>query len=207
MKKFFIWIIILILIFSCAYWLYTQKVMDSLFTTEKKQIENELLDTNANDPTSVDHSPSLEDSLGLALKGVNLSQGENGIELWRLKASWARLSKDRESIQVDSPTVQYLLGDGLNNDTITVRSDKGKIVENQNTIILWKNLLIAQDNKSLTGPYLLYDTKKRHIYFPDGAQFTSPQATSAAGKVTWDLKSNIISGKNGIKVTIHAKNI
>lgn len=207
MKKFFIWIIILILIFSCAYWLYTQKVMDSLFTTEKKQVKNELLDTNANDQTSGDYPSSLEDSLGLALKGVNLSQGENGIELWRLKASWACLSKDRESIQVDSPTVQYLLGDGLNNDTITVRSDKGKIVENQNTIILWKNLLIAQDNKSITGPYMVYDTKKRHIYFPDGAQFTSPQATSAAGKVSWDLKSNIISGKNGIKVTIHAKNI
>lgn len=207
MKKFFIWIIILILIFSCAYWLYTQKVMDSLFTTEKKQVKNELLDTNANDQTSGDHSPSLEDSLGLALKGVNLSQGENGIELWRLKASWARLSKDRESIQVDSPTVQYLLGDGLNNNAITVRANKGKIVENQNTIILWENLLIAQDNKSITGPYMVYDTKKRHIYFPDGAQFTSSQATSEVGKVTWDLKSNIISGKNGIKVTIHAKNI
>ncbi|KAA0205368.1 LPS export ABC transporter periplasmic protein LptC [Lawsonia intracellularis] len=207
MKKFFIWTIILILIFSFAYWLYTQKVMDSLFTTEKKQAGNELLNINDSDPTSVDHSLSLENSLGLALKGVNLSQGENGIELWRLKASWARLSKDRESIQVDSPIVQYLLGDGLNNDAITVRADKGKIVENQNTIILWENLLIAQDNKSITGPYMVYDTKKRHIYFPSGAQFTSPQATSAAGKVTWDLKSNIISGKNGIKVTIHAKNI
>ena len=181
--------------------------MDSLFTTEKKQAGNELLNINDSDPTSVDHSLSLENSLGLALKGVNLSQGENGIELWRLKASWARLSKDRESIQVDSPIVQYLLGDGLNNDAITVRADKGKIVENQNTIILWENLLIAQDNKSITGPYMVYDTKKRHIYFPSGAQFTSPQATSAAGKVTWDLKSNIISGKNGIKVTIHAKNI
>lgn len=205
MKKFFIWTIVVIIILCCGYWVSTQKSMTSLFTTQKNQIGNMVSENGEEKSELTEQTTSFEESLGLALKGVNLSQGENGIELWRLKASWARLSKDRESIHVDKPIVQYLLGDGLSNDTITVCSDKGKITEHQKIITLWENLFIAQGNKHITGPYMVYNAEKRYIYFPNGAQFTSPQATSVVGKVSWDLESNIISGKGGVKVTIHAK--
>lgn len=53
----------------------------------------------------------LEQAVGLAIQGIRLFQGEKGLELWRLNATWAHLSQDGEIINVDSPHVVYALGD------------------------------------------------------------------------------------------------
>lgn len=53
----------------------------------------------------------LEQAVGLAIQGIRLFQGEKGLELWRLNATWAHLSQDGEVINVDSPHVVYALGD------------------------------------------------------------------------------------------------
>ena len=49
---------------------------------------------------------------GLAIKGINLFQGNKGLELWRLKASWAHMSQNGDTIDVDKPVVRYALGEG-----------------------------------------------------------------------------------------------
>ncbi len=53
----------------------------------------------------------LEQAVGLAIQGIRLFQGDKGLELWRLNATWAHLSQDGEVINVDSPHVVYALGD------------------------------------------------------------------------------------------------
>lgn len=53
----------------------------------------------------------LEQAVGLAIQGIRLFQGDKGLELWRLNATWAHLSQDGEVINVDNPHVVYALGD------------------------------------------------------------------------------------------------
>lgn len=43
------------------------------------------------DGAATEDGNPLEEAAGLAIKGINLFQGDKGIELWRLKASWAHL--------------------------------------------------------------------------------------------------------------------
>ncbi len=153
---------------------------------------------------------NLEETLNLALKGVNLVQGENGIELWRLKASWAKLSRDGDTIDVDNPIVNYILGDTSkgdtsNNETIQVSANKGIITDKQRAITLWGNVVITQDEKNITGPKMTYNTTKRVIVFPDGVNFYSPIAIGSAKKITWNLDSNVIKATGDIKTILNSK--
>ena len=64
----------------------------------------------------------LEEVAGLAIKGINLFQGNKGLELWRLKASWAHMSQNGDTIDVDKPVVRYALGEGSASNPTTMFS-------------------------------------------------------------------------------------
>lgn len=205
MKHIVIWSLSLIII-SLNLWLSKKETIKPLLKNTVTAFSNKNTSSTEQQKFSEDTTNSLEDALGLALKGINLFQGEHGVELWRLKASWAHLSNDGGTVQVENPIVQYTIGNGSTNDIINVTSHKGKITDNQRFITLWDNLSITQDQKNITGPCMIYDATQRTISFPNGASFTSPIATSTAGIVTWNLETNVIKGTHGITAIIYPKN-
>lgn len=148
----------------------------------------------------------LQEVAGLAIKGIDLFQGDNGIELWRLKASWAHLSQDGDTINVDSPHVRYTLGDHSTNptedDILEVEGRKGQITDNQRFLSLWDDVIVTRFDDRLTGPLMNYNATTRIMSFPAGAKLESPRASGTAGVFIWDLAKNELQGTEGVVVVL-----
>ena len=123
----------------------------------------------------------LEEVAGLAIKGINLFQGNKGLELWRLKASWAHMSQNGDTIDVDKPVVRYALGEGSasnpDDDVLDVQAQLGRITDNQRFT-------------------------KAEMTFPEGAALESPTASGTAAFFTWDLATNEMHGSGGVLVVL-----
>ncbi len=166
----------------------------------------------------------LEEAVGLAIQGVKLFQGEKGLELWRLKASWAHLSQEGDVINVDSPHVVYALGDkGLptistekapvpagsaseaarmadNPDVLDVTAQKGRLTERQRYLSLWGNVVITRFSDKVSGPRMEYDSLTRIMTFPDGATLESKRGYGTAKILQWDLEKNEITCPEGVEI-------
>ena len=148
----------------------------------------------------------LEEAAGLAIKGINLFQGDKGIELWRLKASWAHMSQEGEVIDVERPVVHYLLGDvseaDPGTDMLDVQSEKGRISDNQRFLTLWDDVVITRLDNVITSPRMNYDANKRTMTFPEGASLESPTASGTATVFVWNLQTNEMHGSEGVTVIL-----
>lgn len=148
----------------------------------------------------------LEEVAGLAIKGINLFQGNKGLELWRLKASWAHMSQNGETIDVDKPVVRYALGDGSagnpDDDVLDVKAELGRITDNQRFLTLWDDVVITRFDDTITAPRMNYDADKRLMTFPEGAALESPTAAGTAKLFTWDLANNVMHGSEGVLVIL-----
>lgn len=149
---------------------------------------------------------ALGGAVGLALQGISLFSGEKGAELWRLKATYANLAREGSNIDVDLPVVRYTMGTpgepGYEEDFLDVKSDKGRVTDNQRYITLWGNVDVKRYDDTITGPRLNYDSVTRIMVFPEGATMDNPEAWGEAGLFTWDLASNVMTGENGVTVVI-----
>ena len=148
----------------------------------------------------------LEEVAGLAIKGINLFQGNKGLELWRLKASWAHMSQNGDTIDVDKPVVRYALGEGSasnpDDDVLDVQAQLGKITDNQRFLTLWDDVVITRYDDVITSSRMNYDANKRLMTFPEGAALESPTASGTATFFTWDLATNEMRGSGGVLVVL-----
>lgn len=164
--------------------------------------------TPAGAPSSAEaaQNASLDGALGLALQGISLFSGEKGAELWRLKASFAHLTREGGNIDVDAPVVRYTMGTpgepDFQNDFMDVKADKGRVTDNQRNISLWDNVDVRRFDEVITGPRMDYDSQTRIMVFPQGAALDGPKASGEAGVLTWDLGSNTLVAENNVTVVI-----
>ena len=148
----------------------------------------------------------LEEVAGLAIKGINLFQGNKGLELWRLKASWAHMSQNGDTIDVDKPVVRYALGEGSasnpDDDVLDVQAQLGRITDNQRFLTLWDDVVITRYDDVITSSRMNYDANKRLMTFPEGVALESPTASGTATFFTWDLATNEMHGSGGVLVVL-----
>lgn len=158
----------------------------------------------AHAPVAVRVEPLIE-AAALAMKGLNLMQGEKGLEFWRLKADWAAMHQDSGVIDVREPRVRYTLGDGSKEDYVFVVSQLGKITDDQRVLTMWDHVVMTHGQDVLTGPLLVYKTDERIARFPDGAEFENPGMDGAFGNLQWNMDTNLLDGGNGVVVVFKAR--
>lgn len=151
---------------------------------------------------AADAADSAATAIGLAIQGISLMNGEDGIELWRLKATWGHLSKDGDTVTVDKPVVRYTLGDPALEDYLHVRSDNGRITDAQRYLRLWDNVVLTRGEETVTGPVLDYDAKTRVLVLPDGAALAGPKGTLHADTLTWKLDDNVLKADGNVDVLL-----
>ena len=148
---------------------------------------------------NAESSPDKEEqTLDLALKSVNLSQGEGGFEIWRLKAEWANVRKQGEAVIVEQPRLIYFMDEG--GKTLHVSSSTGDINQKSQILRFINNVRIIQEDKVVTGDLLVYNGSRKTMTFPDGGDFTSPGITGHAAQVEWDLNSKLITANGDVSV-------
>lgn len=149
-----------------------------------------------------DAADSAASAIGLAIQGISLMNGEDGIELWRLKATWGHLSQDGDTVTVDMPVVRYTLGDPTLEDYLHVRSDKGRITDAQRYLRLWDNVVLTRGEETVTGPILDYDAKTRVLVLPEGAALAGPRGKLHTDVLTWKLDDNILKADGNVDVLL-----
>lgn len=152
--------------------------------------------TPPSDKTTPSQAPSTqEEALDLALKSITLSQGEGGIEIWRLKAEWANLRKQDNLIQVDTPRLSYFLEDGK---VMYVASDKGDVEQKKQLLRFIDHVRVTLDEKQLTGPLLIYNGEDKSMTMPQGGVFTDPGIEGSARLFVWHIDSKIIEAEGDV---------
>lgn len=149
-------------------------------------------------PSEEQIKDNAEDAIGLALKGIELVQGEKGIELWRLHASWAALRQEKDIIEVEKPDIIYRVGEG--EIPLHVTAEQGTISEGQRFVRLWGNVVCTYENRRLESSLMVYDSTTRMMTFPEGATLVDDEALGTATLLSWNLDTTIIEGSHGVAI-------
>ena len=141
--------------------------------------------------------------LELALKTINLSQGEGGLELWRLKAEWANMQKEDGKIVVDRPSLTYFMPEKDKEEkqkTLFVTSESG-VVDQKEQILRFENQVhITMDDKAIQGNLLVYNGTAKTMTLHNGGEFTGTGISGTAPFLVWDMNNKTIRAEGGVAV-------
>ncbi len=156
-----------------------------------------------------------DDDVGLAMKGIQVSQGEKGTEEWRLFADWATMRRKTGVLQVENPLMWHRVGEGtvlfeggksktmlLQDDAekISIKSDHGIVYDNNTKVLLQDNVSASQNANRVEGPFLSYNSTERIAVFPEKADFQGEGISGSAEILSWNMRSNKIYGTGNVEV-------
>lgn len=192
MKIFFrvtlgICIVLIVLIF----WRYTKE-------TEIETVYN----ANTTEPLGEE---ILEDdsAVRIAVKGIVLTQGESGLESWRLNATSASVDQESGLVSVISPRITYFFKDQPKN--LYIDSEKGAVQQSKNIVTLTGKVKVVQDDNLLLTNKAVYDGNSRVLNLPEALEFFNPMFTGSASTAAWNVDSNVLTATDQVNVKILSK--
>ncbi len=147
----------------------------------------------------VTDSATLEEAVGVAMKGIELVQGEKGIELWRLKATWAQLRQSNNVIDVDSPDLVYQMDGGRQ---LRIVAQKGEVQQQVQLVRMWDDVHATHDRHELFASLMVYNGTSRTMYFPEGARIEGQSISGNATRLEWDMAADVLRGNDGVSLLL-----
>lgn len=141
-------------------------------------------------------SPSEDEHASMSFKGINISQGEHGAELWNLKAERAKVVDDGSQILVSTPLLTYFV-DGSEN-ILTVLSKTGEVEQGKQEVQFIDDVVVTREDAKLYTNLIFYEGVKHLLTCPNGAKVESPTMQGRADHVSWNLKDEIITGTGSV---------
>jgi hypothetical protein len=136
--------------------------------------------------------------LGLTIKDLNLSQGEGGVELWRLKAEEATMLENTGKIIVQQPSLTYYTSE--KDKIFFVTSNRGIVDQKEQILSFIDNVQIRQGDKSILSNLLVYNGTVKSMTFPHGGNFRDKGVSGSASFLVWDLPYAIIKAEGEVFV-------
>lgn len=131
-----------------------------------------------------------QSALDLALKTISLSQGEGGVELWRLKAEWASIQKQEDRILLTQPRLTYFMKE--DGKILYVQSDSGDVDQKNQILRFINNVRVTQEDKVLTGNILVYNGTAKTMTMFEGANLTADSMEGSSNVLVWHLTTKHI---------------
>lgn len=144
-------------------------------------------------------STTLEEAVGVAMKGIELVQGEKGIELWRLKATWAQLRQSDNIIDVDKPDLVYQMDGGKQ---VRIVAQKGEVQQQVQLVRMWDDVHATHERHELFASLMVYNGTSRTMYFPEGARMAGQGMSGNATKLEWDVAADVLRGSDGVSLLL-----
>lgn len=157
-----------------------------------------------------------DDDVGLAIKGITVSSGENGLEKWQLTAQWATMRQKTAVLQVENPVMRHrisqstvLFENSSQNSAVLLENDPDKVVieakhglvyDNNTKVLLRQDVLAKQNENYIQGPVLSYNSKEQLAVFPQQANFAGNSLKGNADVLTWNMQENKILGSGKVRV-------
>lgn len=142
-----------------------------------------------------------EDVANIVFKMFSLTQGEGGLEAWRLKAEVASVRKDSGVIHVEKPKITYFTRP--DNQEVVVTASQGVVDQGERNMELWPDVVVVKDNNTLKTTKLVYRGSEHTLFFPDELIVESETMIGRADEAVWRLKANTFEAWGG--VAIHFK--
>lgn len=140
-----------------------------------------------------------DDVAALALKAINLAQGEKGVELWRLKADWGNMRRSDDIMELEKPRFTYYMPP--DNVEVRITSLKGDIDQSAQRIRFTDSVVMTHAGRTVLGDQVIYLGKTREMVFPQGARISSEDFAGEADRIVWHLNDKIIRATGNIDIT------
>ena len=169
----------------------TRKALDALENVVRSADLNKLL----SDPPE-----EVRNTVDLAVRGIRLSQGNEGRKSFDLNADWATLNQDSGAITVRDPDIHYMLenAEGGEERVIRATSDIGRVEDGNQKISMSDNVRATYEENILTGNLAVFLNTNRTLTFPNGAVLDGPTLSGTATRLVWDLNTNVLTGDQGV---------
>ena len=163
-----------------------------VFPAAKDKMEEVILEKALNNQ---------EDLANIVFKTFSLTQGEGGLEAWRLKAEVASVRKDSGLIHVEAPKITYFTRP--DNQEVQVSAAQGLVDQGERNMELWPDVMVVKDGNTLKTTKMVYNGAEHRLLFPDELIVESKEILGTAQEASWNLKTNVFEDWGG--VTIHFK--
>jgi LPS export ABC transporter protein LptC len=127
---------------------------------------------------------------------LELVQGSEGKELWRVRAKSAQYSLDKRIVQVIRPQLSAYVGD--DHEEVFIRSDTGEINQVGNTMTLRDNIAGRFGAFTLTSDVFDYIGAMKKAYFKGRVIITRPDFSVNATTVEIDLDTRELTAAGGV---------
>lgn len=154
-------------------------------------------------PSDIDEEPVVED-LSAILKSLEMSQGEGGFEVWRLKAEWANMQKDSGNILVEAPKLTYYMPPPDKGEII-ITSKTGTINQTEQILRFVDEVEVNQDGSIVRGNTLIYNGTAKTMTFPEGGVFTGEKVSGEAPFLRWHMNESRIEATGGVDAVFESE--
>lgn len=171
----------------------TSQALNALADVVRSADLNKLL----TDPPEV-----VKNSVDLAVRGIQLSQGGQGSKSFDLDADWATLNQETGSITVQDPNIRYFLRSENNEKPREVHAVSllGRVEDGNQHISMEGDVKATQEEKTLTGRIAVFRNEERTLTFPEGAELDGPELSGHTAVLQWNLDTNILTGTGGVRM-------
>ncbi|MCL1889765.1 MAG: LPS export ABC transporter periplasmic protein LptC [Desulfovibrionaceae bacterium] len=134
----------------------------------------------------------------MEIRGLEMRQGEDGVELWRLKARNAVMPEREGEIIAFDPFLTYF----YQNETIIVQSDQGELDQKSNRISFTGRVRVMSGQDILLADRLLYEGNERKLYCPDLSTLERAGLSGRSNEFALDLDELVWRGTKGVSVDL-----
>lgn len=127
---------------------------------------------------------------------LELVQGSEGKELWRIRAKTAQYSIDQRIVQVIRP--QLFAYVGADHEEVFIKSDLGEVNQSGNTVTLRDNIAGRFGEFALTSDVFDYIGAMKKAYFKGRVIVTRPDFTVNATTVEINLETRELTAAGGV---------
>lgn len=131
---------------------------------------------------------------------LELVQGSEGKELWRVRAKSAQYSLDQRIVQVISPQLSAYVGP--DRDEVFIRSDTGEINQMGNTVTLRDNIAGRFGEFALTSDVFDYIGAMKKAYFKGRVVVSRPDFSVNATTVEINLDTRELTAAGGVSAQL-----
>lgn len=136
------------------------------------------------------------------MREVTFLHGEQGAEVWRLKAGEARLGQNRDVIALTEPDMRYFFAD---NQTLSASSTKGKYNRNNRTAAFWPEVSGSYGAVRFTAGRMEYAASTESIVLSEGVRVTRGNASIRSSRARIELGTQRVVFSRDAEVELGAE--
>ncbi len=135
----------------------------------------------------------------LSLRGIELTQGEEGRTQWRLTAKNAKYLQEEGRVLVEEPEVTYFLADG---DRLTVTAPQGEVRQESQQADLWPEVKGQYAGSDISAERLSWTGEDSAITLSGNVEMDNPRMRFSGSTLRFSFEKKTLDASGGVLVVL-----